>query len=156
MLLWGLEPECIPVVGMRVSLMGAWMNGIILVLGLLGQSVTCQFELREREELMSTVSTLFDGKLNIHISFFISSFFTDKNIEFCVSLVGFQNIMDPVYVFKYWKLLFENICENMCGVKKCIKICVMLFKNWNDSLKTQTKHPYVLYLILFPFWVLKC
>ena len=29
----------------------------------------------QREELMSTVSTLFDGKLNILVSFFISSFF---------------------------------------------------------------------------------
>ena len=38
-----------------------------------------------------------------------------------------------VHVFKNWKLLFENICENMCGWKsalKCVKCC----------LKTQTKH----------------
>ena len=39
---------------------------------------------------MSIVSTLFDGKLNILLSFFISSFFTYKNIEFCVSHIGFQ------------------------------------------------------------------
>ena len=35
-----------------------------------------------------------------------------------------------VYVFKNWKLLFENICENTCGVKKYIKIRKILFKNW--------------------------
>ena len=44
-----------------------------------------------------------------------------------------------VYVFKNWKLLFENICENMCGWKntlKCVKYCL---KIENDCLKTQTK-----------------
>ena len=32
-----------------------------------------------------------------------------------------------VYVFKNWKLLFENFCGNMCGWKsvcKCVKCCL--------------------------------
>ena len=46
-----------------------------------------------------------------------------------------------VYVFKNWKLLFENICENTCEWKsalKCVKCCL---KTENDCLKSQTKHP---------------
>ena len=44
-----------------------------------------------------------------------------------------------VYVFKNWKLLFENICENMCRWKsiwKCVKCCLKTEKCY---LKTQTK-----------------
>ena len=64
----------------------------------LGFGVTgsvCDVSVRsQREELMSTVSTFFDGKLNILVSFFISSiFFTNKNIDVCVSPIGFQNVM---------------------------------------------------------------
>ena len=43
-------------------------------------------------------------------------------------------------VFKNWKLLFKNICENTCGWKsilKCVKCCL---KTENGCLKTQTKH----------------
>ena len=46
-----------------------------------------------------------------------------------------------VYVFKNWKLLFENFCGNTCGWKnvwKCVKYCL---KTENSCLKTQTKHP---------------
>ena len=46
-----------------------------------------------------------------------------------------------VYVFKNWKLLFENICGNMCEWKsalKCVKYCL---KTKNGCLKIQTKHP---------------
>ena len=46
-----------------------------------------------------------------------------------------------VYVFKNWKLLFENICGNTCGWKstlKCVKCCL---KSENSCLKTLTKHP---------------
>ena len=46
-----------------------------------------------------------------------------------------------VYVFKNWKLLFENIFGNTCGRKstlKCVKYCL---KTENGCLKTQTKHP---------------
>ena len=50
-----------------------------------------------------------------------------------------------VYVFKNWKLLFKNICENTCGWKsvlKCVKCCL---KTKNGCLKTQTKHPLILH-----------
>ena len=46
-----------------------------------------------------------------------------------------------VYVFKNWKLLFKNICENTCGWKstlKCVKYCL---KTENGCLKILTKHP---------------
>ena len=46
-----------------------------------------------------------------------------------------------VCVFKNWKSLFKNICENTCGWKstlKCVKCCL---KTENSCLKTQTKHP---------------
>ena len=46
-----------------------------------------------------------------------------------------------VCMFKNWKLLFKNICENTCGWKsvlKCIKYCL---KTENGCLKTQIKHP---------------
>ena len=65
-----------------------------------------------------------------------------------------------VYVFKNWKLLFENICENTCGWKsmlKCINCCL---KTENNCLKTQTKHS--LYIHVFRkhlwkyMWVKKC
>ena len=45
-----------------------------------------------------------------------------------------------VCMFKNWKLLFKNICENTCGWKsvlKCVKCCL---KIKNCCLKTQTKH----------------
>ena len=41
-----------------------------------------------------------------------------------------------VHVFKNWKLLFENICENTCGWKsvlKCVKCCL---KTKNGFLKS--------------------
>ena len=41
-----------------------------------------------------------------------------------------------VHVFKNWKLLFENFCENTCGWKsmwKCVKCCL---KTKNCCLKT--------------------
>ena len=50
-----------------------------------------------------------------------------------------------VYVFKNWKMLFENIYENTCGWKsalKCVKCCL---KTENGCLKSQTKHPLILW-----------
>ena len=54
-------------------------------------------------------------------------------------------------LFKNWKLLFKNICENTCGWKsvlKCIKCCL---KTKNGCLKTQTKHPLNLSTFEFSF-----
>ena len=54
-----------------------------------------------------------------------------------------------VCVFKNWKLLFKNICENTCGWKntlKCMKYCL---KTENGCLETQTKHPLMLYTKCF-------
>ena len=60
----------------------------------------------------------------------------------CVEFVGVMIIkICLVYVFKNWKLLFENICRNTCGWKsvwKCVKCCL---KTKNSYLKIQTKHP---------------
>ena len=61
----------------------------------LGFGVTgsvCDVSVRsQREELMSTVSTLFDGKLNILVSFFISSIFLyTKTLVFVFLLLGFR------------------------------------------------------------------
>ena len=60
-----------------------------------------------------------------------------------------------VYVFKNWKLLFENICGNTCGWKsalKCVKCCL---KTENSCLKSQTKHPLInsnMVFFFFFFW----
>ena len=57
-----------------------------------------------------------------------------------------------IYVFKNWKLLFKNICENTCGWKsvwKCVKCCL---KTENGCLKTQTKHPLKFYVAWFFFF----
>ena len=54
-----------------------------------------------------------------------------------------------VHVFKKWKLLFENFCENTCGWKsalKCVKCCL---KTENGCLKTSTKHPPIVWKNLF-------
>ena len=45
-----------------------------------------------------------------------------------------------VCVFKNWKLLFKNICENMCGWKSMLKYVKCCLKTENSYLKTQTKH----------------
>ena len=46
-----------------------------------------------------------------------------------------------VYVFKNWKLLFENICENIYRWKNVLKYVKCCLKTKNNCLKTQTKHP---------------
>ena len=46
-----------------------------------------------------------------------------------------------VYVFKNWKLLFENICGNTCGWKSTLKYVKYCLKIENSCLKAQTKHP---------------
>ena len=46
-----------------------------------------------------------------------------------------------VHVFKNWKLLFENICENTCGWKSVWKYVWYCLKTENYCLKSQTKHP---------------
>ena len=58
-----------------------------------------------------------------------------------------------VYVFKNWKLLFENICRNTCGWKKMWKYVKYCLKTENNCLKTQTKHPLIGHLIQVSwFW----
>ena len=46
-----------------------------------------------------------------------------------------------VYVFKNWKLLFENIYGNTYGWKNVLKYVKCCLKTENGCLKTQTKHP---------------
>ena len=46
-----------------------------------------------------------------------------------------------VYVFKNWKLLFENICGSTCGCKSALKCAKCCLKTEKCCLKTQTKHP---------------
>ena len=46
-----------------------------------------------------------------------------------------------VHVFKNWKLLFENICENTCGWKSALKYVKCCLKTENCCLKIQTKRP---------------
>ena len=46
-----------------------------------------------------------------------------------------------VHVFKNWKLLFENICENTCRWKSALKYMKCCLKTENGCLKIQTKHP---------------
>ena len=48
-----------------------------------------------------------------------------------------------VHVFKNWKLLFKNICENMCEWKNALKYVKCCLKTKNNRLKTQTKHPLI-------------
>ena len=47
-----------------------------------------------------------------------------------------------VCVFKNWKLLFKNICENTYGWKSVLKYVKCCLKTENDCLKIQTKHPH--------------
>ena len=47
-----------------------------------------------------------------------------------------------IHVFKNWKLLFENICENMCEWKNVWKYVKYCLKTKNYCLKIQIKHPF--------------
>ena len=70
------------------------------------------------------------GSQIIHTKNYLMSFYSTKTLRARL-----------VYVFKNWKLLFENICGNTYGWKsalKCVKCCL---KTENGCLKLQTKHP---------------
>ena len=69
---------------------------------------------RKREELMSTVSTLFDEKLNIHVSFFISYFLRTNTLNFVFPLLDFK-----ILWIRYMYLKIENYC-----LKIFVKICI--------------------------------
>ena len=69
--------------------------------------------------------------------------------QFLVSVWILMKLSRLVHVFKNWKLLFENICENTCGWKnvwKCVKCCL---KTENCCLKTQTKLKKCMHLHFF-------
>ena len=66
---------------------------------------------------------------------------------------GQKNRGRLVYVFKNWKLLFENICGNTCGWKSALKYVKCCLKTENGCLKTLTKHPQTVrfskYVVIF-------
>ena len=55
-------------------------------------------------------------------------------------------------LFKNWKLLFKNICENTCGWKSVLKYMKCCLKTENGCLKTQTKYPLNLPTFEFSFF----
>ena len=97
----------------------------------------------KQTQLNDRVSThrKLDGKIASFFSFFFFKLFSSKD-EFHVKLNEFNMFRARlVHMFKNWKLLFENTCENTCGWKSIWKYVECCLKTKNGCLKIQTKHP---------------